>query len=120
MTSAMAVCEMSMLPRTHCSAAISCGGVRSNSLSRDDNSDTLTSAPPVVSVAHTFHVYLTATTVWGLASRYAKPVVEAVVDCLCIHAEMSVHSACGQPVDYLTTSSYMCFELGAHRPPPVC
>src|SRR3954454_20193912 len=118
MTSAMAVCEMSMLPSTHCSAARSCGGVRSNSLSRDDISVTLTSTPPVA-LAHWFHVYLTATTVWVLALPYAKPVVERVVDGLCIHAETAVHTACGQPVDYFSTPPFIPAELAKRRPPPV-
>src|SRR5205809_663028 len=42
----MASFDMSIPPRTHCSAARSCGGVRSKSPSREAISVTLTALPP--------------------------------------------------------------------------
>ncbi|GAB2801664.1 hypothetical protein GCM10027176_02330 [Actinoallomurus bryophytorum] len=89
-----------MLPSTHCSAARSWGGVRSNSRSWDDISVTLTSAPPVAPTAHILHVYLTATTVWVLCGPYAKAAVEPAVDGLC----NTPTRLCTAPVDSLWIS----------------
>ncbi|GLY87851.1 hypothetical protein Airi02_057800 [Actinoallomurus iriomotensis] len=105
-----------MLPSTHCSAARSCGGVRSNSLSRDDISVTLTSTPPC---RPRVHIYLTAPTVWVLSRAYAKAAVEGPVDGLCIHAEVAVHSTCGQHVDFRAAREDDHHELRKCRPPPV-
>ena len=100
MTSATEFWEISMLPSTHCSAARSCGGVRSNSRSCDDISVTLTSTPPVAPTAHILHVYLTATTVWVLGEQYAKAAVEPAVDGLC----NTPTRLCTAPVDNLWIS----------------
>src|ERR1700730_5470976 len=90
---------MSIPPRTHCSAARSCGGVRSNSSPRGAISVTLIGAPSPIAAAFPRPparplnpFYRTAPTVLLQRPPASSDAVHRPVDSLCRHAAVAVRS----------------------------
>src|SRR5438034_6977953 len=86
----MASLDISMPPRTHCSAARSCGGVRSNSPPRGASSATLIRPTSRLADAR-----------WSLRCRTSHPVLQDGCDSLLRPADLvqsRCAQVCGQPV----------------------